>query len=289
MANTRTGAIANSATSTVDEDQLAAIGGRRRPDGWWEVPDGNGGWKKLSHKDADALVNAAGAGVGGQEAWGSGRGWLGDTYDRNQKWLDPVLTATAGVVNPALGAAMAAGLKYGKQHNIGDALKAGVTSYGVGKLAGGLGKLPGAQSVQNFAAKIPGVEQLGKFGTAVGQTVKGLIPQGKLPGAQGVQDVLAGLAPKGSGGIGDFLGGIAGAALPIAQGINATDLLRKETEFANRALGTAETNWKDRAPLRTQGMAGLLKPQPVDLAGLDAQRMTGNAFARPALRPQPVG
>ena len=63
----RTGAIPTSATSTQDDDQANAIGATIGPDGYW-YKDG----RKLSHKEADALVNAAGLGVSGQEEWGTG-------------------------------------------------------------------------------------------------------------------------------------------------------------------------------------------------------------------------
>ena len=69
------------------------------------------------------------------------RGGLAGFYDRNKKIIKPIATFTAGMVNPALGAAVGAAMggldregKSGIGLDVGGAVKGGVTGYGMGKL-----------------------------------------------------------------------------------------------------------------------------------------------------------
>lgn len=79
------------------------------------------------------------------------RGGLAGAFDRNKKWLKPVAAFTAGMINPALGAAVGAamgGLDREGKGGIGFDLKrgaiGGVQGYGMGKLgAASKGKLAG--------------------------------------------------------------------------------------------------------------------------------------------------
>ncbi len=119
--------------------------------------------------------------------------------------------------------------------------------------------------------KVPGV-------SAAGDALKGLT----IPGLGGVSDALKGaLSPKALGGVGDFLTGNGGLnALGLAQGANAAYLGQKAGNFADLAAKQADDRWKAQGALRDKGIAGMLKPQPIDLSGLQAQRQVGNVFAK---------
>lgn len=68
-------------------------------------------------------------------------------------------------------------------------------------------------------------------------------------------------------------------ALAGAQGVNAANLSKKSTDYATNAADQANSQYAAKAPLRAQGIAGILNPQHPDLSGLDATRMSGNPFA----------
>lgn len=254
MAGNRTGSVLSSDPRA--QAQAASIGATIGPDGWWTL---NG--KRLSPQEADRLVNAAGSGVGGlsDEGHGAGRGFLGETYDRNKSWIDPVAIGTASAFGGPLGGALASGgLKYANTHDLGKSALSAAGGYGAGKLAGGLlSKIPGAQAVTD--------------------KLKGLT----IPGMGGVSDALkSALSPKGLGAAGDFLTGNNGLnALGLAQGANAAYLGQKAGNFADLAAKGADERWRSQAPLRQKGIAGLLTPQPIDVSGLEAQRRVGNPFA----------
>ncbi len=69
------------------------------------------------------------------------RGGIAGLWDRGKKYIKPIATFTAGMVNPALGAAVGAAMggldregKSGIGLDVGGAVKGGVTGYGMGKL-----------------------------------------------------------------------------------------------------------------------------------------------------------
>lgn len=277
---TRTGSVLSSDPRA--QAQAASIGATIDKNGWW-YKDG----KRLDPQTADAMVNAAGSGIGGLSDEGHGaksRGWLSDTVNRNESWLKPVAVGAASLLgSPALGAAVAGGWNYSKNHDLGKAaLDAGMT-YGGGKLLSGagkaLGKIPGATAAGN-AIKGSGI---GQAVSNVGDFAKGIT----IPGMGGVSDALkgslAGLAPKGVGGgglsgIGDFLKDY---GLPAASLANAAYLGQKSNNYAELAGANADSRWKAQGPLREKGIAGLLKPVPVNLSDLETQRRSGNPFSTP--------
>lgn len=267
----RTGAIANNAQSNVDEQQAAAIGATIGPDGWWYL---NG--KKLSHDEADRLVNAVGAGVEGQEKWGTGgiidrnRNFTGNLL-RNVAPLAGLIPGVGGLAAAGIGAAAgAAGRGIQKGTNIGDILKQGVQS---GGSAYGLDKLAGAASA---GAKGGGL--LGGAKSAAG-AIPGVLKPVPVGGLGGLIPGLSG----GMGGVGDWLKDF---GLPAAGVANAAYLGQKSGNFADLAAKQADERWRAQGALRDKGIAGMLKPQPIDLSALEAQRQNGNPFA---LKPMPVG
>lgn len=198
MAN-RFGAVANNDQSTVDDAQMASIGATRAADGWW--------WKdghKLSHQEADDLVNKAGTGVGGQQDWGLGKGTFGDiTGGRiNDVHLPPGvadalrMAAEAGGtlvgIPPELTGAVVNNIGHGRVDNFGDVLKRGAT----GAMQGaGAGKLmqPGGLSIPGFSSEGAGMN----FPSSVGS-----LPSSTSPDSSWL-DILK----KGAGSIGDAVGG----------------------------------------------------------------------------------
>ena len=240
----RTGAIANDPNSNVDEQQLASIGATRGPDGWWYR---NG--QRLSHAEADRLVREAGTAQSGLQDWGSGRGTLAEMYGRNRGWLQPVLTGAAGLVNPALGAAVGAGLNYEQNHNLGQSALAGGLSYAGGRLAQGM---------------------MGGGGAGNGMTMQGL-GFGDLVGQGGQQAAQGGIRGA-MGNIGNAMansgltwGDILRTGGSVAQGIaqhasGEADRRQRENQFnqtlgmqaGDRAVGLDERI--QSAPLRDRAM-----------------------------------
>ena len=221
---------------------------------------------------AAAQAAAIGATIGGD-------GW----WYKDGKRLKP---ADADALVNASGAGISAALNYAAHKDPLKAALAGATSYGAGNIGKAIGKIPGAQSVQDVLAKIPGAGAIQKFGGAV----KDLIPQGKLPGAQSVQDLLAQAAGGLGGaaqGAGQWLGGDGGMnALGLAQGVNAAALGQKSNNFADMAAKNVDELWKQKAPLRVAGIAGMLNPKTEDTSALQRISARGNPFAD---RPQPMG
>ncbi len=249
------------------------------PDGSWYV-----GGKKLSHKDADALVEKSGvAADNAHQQWGTG-----GIIDRNRNFTGNLLKNLAPAaafipgVGPLAAAAIGAGagaLGRGVQHgtNFGDIAKQGAQS---GAAAYGLDKVAGAASA---GAKAGGI--LGGAKSAAGALPGALKPVPVGGGLEGILGAIPGLGGA-LGGVGDFLTGNNGLnALGIAQGLNAAQLGQKSGNYAELAGANADRRWSSQAPLREKGIAGMLKPQPIDLSGLEAQRRQGNPFAVP----QPIG
>ena len=289
MANNRTGSVLSSDPRAAA--QAAAIGATIGGDGWW-YKDG----KRLKPADADALVNASGAGISGLSDEGHGKpggfrigGDVGGLWERNKNDIAKYGGVAANFipgVGPLAAAGISAALNYAAHKDPLKAALAGATSYGAGNIGKAIGKIPGAQSVQDVLAKIPGAGAIQKFGGAV----KDLIPQGKLPGAQSVQDLLAQAAGGLGGaaqGAGQWLGGDGGMnALGLAQGVNAAALGQKSNNFADMAAKNVDELWKQKAPLRVAGIAGMLNPKTEDTSALQRISARGNPFSD---RPQPMG
>src|SRR3990167_9556443 len=257
MANTRTGTVLSSDPRA--QAQAAAIGARIRPDGWWEdIRTG----KRLTPREADERANAAGAGISGLSEEGHGKpggfrigGDIGGLWERNKtdiaKWAPLALALIPGV-GPLAAGGISAGLKYGATHVLGDALKSG----GLSALGGAAAKLPGVSAVGRTLGKIPGAKAIGKVASNVGSFWDKNIkqPLGDLPGVSKLGDILG----KGAGAAGDFLTGNSGLnALGLGQLANAAYLGQKSSNFADLAGQSAERSYRERAPLRAAGLAGM--------------------------------
>lgn len=166
--------------------------------------------------------------------------------------VDAGLTFIPGIGPVAAGLAGAAGGLLKPGGNLGSAISGG--------LSGGLAGM-GAQSV----AGLLGGGAAGAGAGAAGGAASA-IPDSAIPAAGhgGVLGSLEGLAGK----AGDFLTGNGGKnALGIAQGINAALQQKQANDYAKQALGSVEGSYAERAPLRAQGIKGLL------------QSNTGNPYA----------
>lgn len=108
----------------------------------------------------------------------------------------------------------------------------------------------------------------------VGSLAGGLL--GGIPGASSIEGLLgkAGGLLTGNGGLN---------ALGLAQGINAAGTQNKANNYANQALQTQQNAYNSEAPLRSQGIQGMLNPHIQDLSGLNATR---NSLQAP---PQNIG
>lgn len=135
----------------------------------------------------------------------------------------------------------------------------GLALPGIGSALGGvLGSLPGAAAVGGALSSIPGASAVG---SALGA--------GGAAGAatSAIPDAALGIGSGGSIGLGGFLGK-AGEfltkdggknALGVAQGINAALQQKKSNDYARQALDTVEGRYNAQAPLRAQGLAGLMR------------------------------
>ncbi len=126
---------------------------------------------------------------------------------------------------------------------------------GAAALAGGaLGKLGGtaAQALMNrggAGAADPG-------GDTYNPDAAGVTLPNTDTGGGGID--WGGLLKSGVGDIGGFLTGNGGKnALGLAGGINSALLQKKSTDLANQAVTQAQEQWKAKAPLRAQGLAGM--------------------------------
>lgn len=127
-----------------------------------------------------------------------------------------------------------------------------------GALASGAGAVQGAvgglgSGIAHAVEGIPGI------GGAVGGAVHGI--EGAVEGHGG----LGGLLKQGAG----WLTGNGGKnALGLAQGVSSVLDQKKSNEYANKAVGTMEGAYNEKAPLRAQGLQGMLAPHHEDLSGL---------------------
>lgn len=138
------------------------------------------------------------------------RGGLAGIWDRNKKIIKPIATFAAGMVNPALGAALGAamgGLDREGKSGIGFDLKqgaiGGLQGYGAGKL-GAMAKsklaglfAPGATS--GAATGAPATAGIGAGGSAVTAPARSSIEALMVPGGGAGGAVSAG-APAAAGG-----------------------------------------------------------------------------------------
>lgn len=127
---------------------------------------------------------------------------------------------------------------------------------GVGAIGGALGSAAGG--VGTALSSIPGVG--GLLGGASG-AIGGAIPDEAMGGGGGLGGLL-----KGAEG---WLTGSGGKnAIGLAQGINGILDQKKSENYGKDALGAATGAYNAAAPLRAQGIQGMLNPQTADLSGL---------------------
>lgn len=178
---------------------------------------------------------------------------------------------------------------------LGDIAGAGIKGGAMGALAGGLSHLPG------IASHIPGVSSVeGWLGGGAGAGAAGAAGQAAGGAAGGSLNDISnaavgsiGQAPSAGGGFlssaARWLTGNGGKnALGLAEGVNAAMMGRKANQLQNRALGTAQQAYAERAPLRQAGMQGMLHPQTPSLTPLADP---GNPYAKqiPPMLPQTPG
>lgn len=139
----------------------------------------------------------------------------------------------------------------------------------------GIGDL--AMKAAPLAALIPGV------GPAIG----GLL--GAIPGAGAVAGAASKLGSiPGLGSAASWLTGNGGKnALGLAQGINAAMLGQKSNEQARNAMGSVQSSYDERAPLRAAGIAGASNPGQGIAARIAALPQGANPYARPQMPQAP--
>lgn len=185
--------------------------------------------------------------------------WLSTLVDNNKKILRPYATLYGGVTGNSAAT---------PGHNIGDVAKDVQKAIAIATAATGAG-----------AAVAPGAIPISpSTGVPSTSPAPGGTPSG-APGASSITDLLGKIPGIGGllGKAGDFVGGNGGLnALGIAQGVNAAQLGKQSTDYANQARDLSMSNWTQRAPLRAQGLAGLTSTAQPDLSSLN---VGGNPFA----------
>lgn len=271
----RTGAVANSAATDIDERQLASIGATRGADGWWYK-----GGKKLSHGEADKLVQAAGTAQTGLDEWGKNRdiwgrgsdllskaygatplskikigGSVGGFLERNKADIAAGLGTVASGGNPLVGAAIKAGIQGAKHGATGlDAAKGFATGYGVGAGTNAVTGAANAAASQGFGAAA-------KAGGQAGLNVAR-------------DSVLGGT----SGNTGANMAGIdwgkwinrGAKAIEIGGALIGANQARQDAKgaagAASRAGQQVQNRYAERAPFRAMGQQRLTNPQQYDFS-----------------------
>jgi hypothetical protein len=196
----------------------------------------------------------------------------------NSPWVKGIGTAALGLTGVGLPAAIGIGGGLGALGGAlrpGGGLKGALTQGGQGALLGAGGSLAGTAGRAALGAVGGGAK--GAAGTVAGKA-GGLIPHD----ADGSVNWLGGggLLGQAAGGIKDTLMGNGGLnALGIAQGLNAANLGKQSTDYANKAFDLQNNSYQERAPLRALGLQGLTQPKAPNMAGIAAT--TGaNPFAK---------
>lgn len=116
-----------------------------------------------------------------------------------------------------------------------------------------IGSFGGLGPIAGLASKIPGVAKLGGMAS-------------KIPGVS----AIGGLAAKAKGipGVGGIIDYAQHNPLELLSGINSAMDAGHARDLQGRAEGIAMDNYNARAPLRTAGMQGMLKPAVPDLSQL---------------------
>jgi len=184
--------------------------------------------------------------------------WFADRTGIHLGNIGAPIGALVGSIVPGVGTALGAGLgqglgALGSGKGVGTAAGQGAAAYGGAKVLGSV--LGGGNSEGGSGGGLDLSGLLGKLGPSVA----GLLPH------------------NASGGI--DLGALVNPALGGAAMLNAANLQKQSTDYANNAMNTVNQSYDSRAPLRTQGLAGLQNPGAgIDLSGL--KRISArNSFA----------
>lgn len=200
---THTGSVVSSDPRAAQ--QAASIGATIGSDGWW-YKDG----KRLTPQEADQLTQQAGTAVTSTDtAHGEkSHGYLSDRLTANQSWLQPLTEGALGLI-PGIGIPLAAGTgalwNYSNTHNVGDALKGGLSGAAMGGVGSMAGKMLGKVMGGGAAASKLIPDGKGGFVNAFGQPRNGssdtLVPDGKggFVNAFGQPRNAPGVAPPAGG------------------------------------------------------------------------------------------
>lgn len=262
----------NNDDPNVYRKQAAAIGARIDPGSgkWYDLKDGH----YIPQDEADQRAQKAGVAIQGER----GRpGFLNQFYDHNKAYIDPVLkVGSTALLGPVGGALANAGLTYSNTHDLGQSALSGATAYGGGKLFDAVSKLPGVSAVGDAIKNSAPGQFVSNIGDAIGDAGKSLVNGlPKLPGLS--------VPGGGAGGGGGFFspGGMGQNLLGAGALANAAYLGQKSSNFADLAGKSVDEAYQAKAPLRTQGLAGLDANVPkVGLPGLSTIRSRGNPFAQ---------
>ena len=191
-------------------------------------------------------------------------------------WVQGI--TAAGLAATGVGAPAAAGIMAGMGGggallrpggNIGDAARGAVTGgvegYGAGKVGAAL---HGAGSLAEKAGAVYGATK-GAGGMGGGGDPSGGGDGGWLEGAK------------------NFMGDHAGDGLIGAQIANSAYNQSKAGDAMGHALDTVNDQWKAGAPLREQGMAGMLNPGQGIAAKIGAIPQGANPYTPHAAQPEP--
>ncbi len=185
-------------------------------------------------------------------------GKIGESVKQHAGQVAKIASVPLSFMNPALGAALAAG---------GRALHTNEGAAGLGDLAGAAGKAYALGKVgQGIGGALKGAGSIGSKLGSLGGALKQGIPA--------IKSLAGGNMPNIPGLPGGF------DAMGVLGGIDAVRQQQQARDTQNKAMQYATDSYDARQPLRTQGMAGMLNPKaPPALAAI--QRNKGNHYGAP--------
>lgn len=216
-----------------------------------------------------ALLGSVIPGVGTSIGAGLGQG-LGALGSHKNLKTAILQGAVAG------GGTKLAGMAAGKLKGLLDAGKAsGVPFPGSGMPMPDLSAVPGA--VDSIGSKT--AAELAKLGLSAGGGGASSSVIGSI-----AQAAAKGLIPRNKDGSidwGGLLGKAAGVALPVAGAIQSSKQNAQADKYRQKAIDAVESAYKEAAPLRSMGLAGLTDPRMADVSSIFNQ-------PRPQFRRLPV-
>lgn len=211
-------------------------------------------------------------------------GKIGQTL--KEKVLPSPASMLGGAVLGPVGSLVGSAANGSIGSDFGKGLANAAAMVGPGALAGAAKAIPGVSALGSAVQSIPGVGAIEGAAQGVGSALS------SIPGVQSVEQYLQQHGGLGSvlGGaakdVGGFLTGNGGRnALGLAEGVNAAMLEKKSEDYAKNAMGTAQSSYDARSPLRAAGIQGMLQPNVPNLQPL-AQSDTGNPYTSRTPYPQ---